>query len=661
MSTSISPPVPRRNKTKKLITAAVASLAAAALLGAPVVMSTQAQAAPGDLSEAQAQVLRSDLLKAPLANLGYTKTGNPSNPGPENGTLDVGLLADESVNLGAVQVPLFGAGGLVNLGGLGALNSYSESATPATSRASSGVIGQNGAISVSPEGGVGADPAYVDLSQVLDQLNVSGLTDQVLDQARIEIGAFASEAAQENTVVTSSYAIAGLKLKLRSPLLATLPGTLESSLNQAVTPINNLVSGSGALNQLLNTLKSTIENGSIPGVSALRVDSAKVSLDGLDSAVQSATKELIGSPIGNPSGSVLVDLSTGTISLDLAKLLKESGGGDLNSLPPNTELLSDRLIKAVRDGIADSLQGLTTRATDALTKALSTVKITMVLGVSAGCVSVLGVETCVAKGNVTVTGSLADFSGTSGKSPAVSTTLAAAGIDFGSGINDLIKPVIDTAISSTTGPLVKTAIATATDQLPVLMESVTDPILNALQPVLDQVLARVASVTINEQPTEAPLNSSGDLGAGSFTVRALSVRLLPGDAASRAAKLSLASSTVKVTKADDGNVDSNADAGSSANANANSDSDANTAANANAGSSANANANSSGNPNAAANANANGASNGSGSSKGSLAATGSNDPAPFLIGAALFLLLGAALVAAALSRRSKVEGTSSKR
>ncbi|MCB8808783.1 hypothetical protein LJD48_27960, partial [Escherichia coli] len=72
---------------------------------------TQAQAAPNDLSEAQAQVLRSDLLKAPLANLGYILTGNPSNPGPGSNAFDVSLLANESIDLGGVELPLFGPGG----------------------------------------------------------------------------------------------------------------------------------------------------------------------------------------------------------------------------------------------------------------------------------------------------------------------------------------------------------------------------------------------------------------------------------------------------------------------------------------------------------------------------------------------------------------------
>ncbi|MBQ1443590.1 MAG: choice-of-anchor G family protein [Renibacterium sp.] len=671
MNHSIPSPVEQRSTTRRRFTGAVAILAALGLAAVPIATGTQAQAAPNDLSEAQAQVLRSDLLKAPLANLGYILTGNPSNPGPGSNAFDVSLLANESIDLGGVELPLFGPGGLINLDGLGALNSYSESPTAIASRASAGVIGRDGAIAAGPNAGVGADPAYFDLTQVLEQLNISDLTKQVLDQARLEIGALASSAKQEKTEVTSQYTIAGINLKLRSPMLAELTGTLKTALDQAVAPINDLVSGSGALGQLLDTVKNTIAGGSIPGVSTLRVDSSTVTLEGLDTAVQTATQGLLGSPLSTPSGSVLVDLSTGTISVDLAKLVKESGGGDLNSLPPNTELLSDTLIEAVLSGITEALQSITTKIADSLTEALNNVKVTMVFGVSAGCVTVLGVETCVAKGNVTVTGSLADFSGVSGKSPAISTTLAAAGIDFGSGIANLIKPVLDNAISSTTGPLIKTAIASVTDQLPTVVGSVTGPVLDTLRPVLEQVLARVANVTINEQPTKAPLNGVADLGTDSFTVRALSLTLLPNNGRGPATKFSLASSTVRVTEAGVGTADSNANANSAANANAAAASaanaNANSAANANAATSANsaANANAAAasaanaNANSAANANANGASSGAGYSTSALAVTGSNNPAPFLIGAAALLLLGAVLLIGAKARRNTAGSPSS--
>ncbi|WP_343876518.1 choice-of-anchor G family protein [Arthrobacter russicus] len=635
-----------------------------------------------DLAESEAQVVRSNALSAPLASLGYATTGNPSNPSQQSNALNLDLLADQFLELGGVQLPVFGSTGLLNLGSLGALNSFSESLTQQTSRASSGVLGDNGAIAVDQDGGVGTSPAYLDLIQLMKQLNITGLTDQVLDQARLDIGALATEVAQNTKDVSGRYAIAGLELGLRSPLVGSLPSRLETALTEAVAPINDLVASDGLLTELLGTIKKTINDGSIAGVSSLRVDSSTVTLNGLETAVKGVTQELLGSPISNSSGSLTIDLSTGMIKVDLAKLLKETGVGDLNNLPPNTNLLSDTSIEAVLQGIAEAVQGLTSKVAAAATSALNNVKVTMNLGVSAGCTTVLGVENCLAKGEVTVTGSLADFSGSSGTSPAITTTLAAAGIDFGTGIVNLVKPVLDNAIATTTGPLLKTAIATVTDQLPSVVESTTAPILSTLEPILKQALAQAVRVTINEQPTAAPRNGVGDLGPGSFTMRALSMELLPELAGNTGSPLiSLGSASVRVAEAPDANANTaananassasnaNANASSASNANANASSASNANANASSASNANANASSASNANAnassASNANANASSasnantaaNGSGSSLGALAVTGSNDPTPLLLGAGLLGLLGAGLLMAVRTQRNKKKGT----
>ncbi|WP_158539329.1 choice-of-anchor G family protein [Renibacterium salmoninarum] len=216
----------------KLLSGAVAaSLVALPLAGTAV-------AVPTDQSEGQAQVLRSDLFaNIPVANLGFTNTGNPSNPGPSSTPLNLGLLVNENVNLGSLTLPLIGNGtngGLLNLGALGALNSYSTSPSGTKSSASSGLVGADGAIQVSPGSGVGANPAYVDLTSLFGQLGIAGLTNEILDQARVELGALASQADQTGTAITSKYVFAGLNLKLRSPLVAKLSAALTTAINTAI-------------------------------------------------------------------------------------------------------------------------------------------------------------------------------------------------------------------------------------------------------------------------------------------------------------------------------------------------------------------------------------------------------------------------------------------
>ena len=73
-----------------------------------------------------------------------------------------------------------------------------------------------------------------------------------------------------------------------------------------------------------------------------------------------------------------------------------------------------------------------------------------------------------------------------------------------------------------------------------LQDAVIDPLLTSLSPVLDGVLSQIVGLTINDQP------SPGQLGPDSFTVRAVSVSLLP---AGPAAEVNLAASTVRISDA----------------------------------------------------------------------------------------------------------------
>ncbi|MCD1573384.1 hypothetical protein, partial [Agromyces mediolanus] len=126
------------------------------------------------------------------------------------------------------------------------------------------------------------------------------------------------------------------------------------------------------------------------------------------------------------------------------------------------------------------------------------------------------------------------------------------GICMGVDVNRLLGAVLSTVtdtvlpavLAGVTAPI--RAILTSTSAATTaVLDGVVGSLLTVLRPALDGLLANIAVIRINEQPTEAPLNESGgDLGPGSFTVRALSVTLLPNVANTDLAKVTLASSTV---------------------------------------------------------------------------------------------------------------------
>lgn len=184
-----------------------------------------------DPAQAQAHIIDLNLDTLGIAGSGFTQQSFPDDGalGTDKSQLDVGLLADETIDLGdGIQLPLLKnteGEGLIELGELGALSRYSLADSENRANASSGAITDGGSIAASPNDGVGANPAYIDLASLFDQAGIDGLTDQILVVARIELGALASEVKSQNNVIRDEdkkYVIAGAELELKSPLVGTI-------------------------------------------------------------------------------------------------------------------------------------------------------------------------------------------------------------------------------------------------------------------------------------------------------------------------------------------------------------------------------------------------------------------------------------------------------
>ncbi|WP_312172007.1 choice-of-anchor G family protein, partial [Microbacterium sp.] len=542
-------------RTRRAIGGGIAGATAAAVVLASALIPSAANALdaanPNDPSVAQGQIIQ---LPAPLlggldiAALGHTITSNPAAAGPELGGLDVSLLQTLGIQVGAVNLPLVSDGtnsGLLQLGDLGAAQSYSSSPSQTQSTASSGTITSGGAIDAGAIDGSVA-PANLELTGLLSQLGLTGVTDGIVDQASVSIGALASTATSDLDVVTSEYRIADLGVDLHSQLLDTLADTLDTTVQGALTPVSNLVGPGGALSTLLGTVTSTLEalNLSALGIPVIGVDAtdSDVSIAGLDAVGANVATQVLSTPLENTTGSVLVDLETGTISVDLARILVETGAGaDLNSLPANTPVLAASTIAAIQQGVTSALTGthpnsLNGKLSNILTTTLNELQVTLQVDVNLTAV-LLGT---VATGGVTVQGSLAQFAGTNPAPPTVTSDLALAGLNLGTILTPVLTAVTG-AISTTTGPLVNTALTSVVPGLQTTLAGITGPLLGALDPVLQGVLSGIATITINEQ------NEPGDIAGDSFTVRALGINLLP--AVGGGVELDLGSSTVKAAAA----------------------------------------------------------------------------------------------------------------
>ncbi|MGW9021338.1 choice-of-anchor G family protein, partial [Leucobacter chromiiresistens] len=517
--------------------AALTALASAATFGAT------AAVADADLPSADAQSaghghgLWIDGLGLDVASTASSSTEFPGAAGPETSGLDLALLQTATVDANGLTLPLLSDGtngGLLALGDLGALSSYSASPSATSSVASSGIITEDGGIDLGPVNDPSSfTPAQLDASALVRQLLGDAVADELLDEATLSVGALASRVDAENGAPTSEYSLSGLELELSSPAVGGLVDDVDGLAAALLDPVDALLAEGGSVDTLVTTLVGTLN--------ALPLVDASVNSIGLDTTPLTGQlrEQLLEEPVENGDGSVSVNLNDGTITVYLDQLaISGQPGETLSTLAPNTDVLSGDTVTAILNGVSEALVGpgpnsLVTKATTLITEGVYGVGLTIDLEVGlSATVPVVGTEIPVAGGSVLIEGTLGGILGQAGYDPLgvdTSDVTLLPGLPIPVDLGAVLQPVVNaiTPVVSSIGaailPVLTTTVADIQPSLVELLEPIVTGLLDeALEPVLTQVL----DVTINEQPEES------DLGAEGFTVRALSVTLLPllGDA-----------------------------------------------------------------------------------------------------------------------------------
>lgn len=285
--------------------AVTASVTAASLF----VGGTAAVAAVSDESEALGQVVAVDLLTPDLLEASTAWTGYPSDPDEEPTPLNLGALNGITLSLGGgIGLPLIsgpGGDGLLDLGELGAVSSYAASPTGNTSTASAGAVTADGAIDLDP-----ADPGIygqstINLTDVLAQAGVDGLTDQILDAFSVTLGAIASTATATGDPATgavdytSDYMIADAQLALSSPLVAGLTPQVTNAITGVGATLNAALGDGGVIDTTLDGLRTTI-NGLLGALVA--VDSLTLQVNGADAALAGLAEGILDTPLQDEAG-----------------------------------------------------------------------------------------------------------------------------------------------------------------------------------------------------------------------------------------------------------------------------------------------------------------------------------------------------------------------
>ncbi|MGL3149252.1 choice-of-anchor G family protein, partial [Microbacterium sp. A82] len=513
---------------------------------------TAALALESDSSEAEGRLITGSTATLDLntvADLAGAYSADPSATGADNHPLSLEVLSALNIDLGD-GLQLFGPNGIV---GVGALGQYANTSADGAPLASAGLVNADGSIAVGS--GDPTENAYVDLGPIL---GLAGL-DALLDDARLELGAISALATYDAAGAPSGdYQIANGTLLLTSPTLAGLSGQLVDTLGQISDPINALAGAGGiidsTINPLLDPLVETLNAlllglGSIDDLGV----TATVDLD-LEAAVQSILAE----PLTSDDSVLTIDLSTGTVSVDLARLVADTQGGDydgtLNGLPVNTELLDPDLVQAALDGaIGSTLDQIPALLVNTVTNALHAADVNIAI---TGEINLLFAN--VGTVDVQLSGTLGDFIGAEGAvAPVVDTSgTTIVGLPVGTLLEPILQTVTGTILPALVGPL--SLAITDEGALDTIFRPIVEAVNTVLQPVFGLVTNNLLSLTANVQEEPGDFVTDTAFDEGSFTQRALQLTLLPATA-TPLVQLSLASATVRAEAAAEVAITSPAD------------------------------------------------------------------------------------------------------
>ncbi|AMA01294.1 hypothetical protein APT58_14220 [Corynebacterium glutamicum] len=491
------------------------------------------------------------------------KKGDPVPKNPANQALNLAVLNGlANINLGTINLPLVGQNGLLEFVAndvtLGAIHEAAHAPNPNEAYGGVGLAGSDGATVDLTQQGNDEVYARVNLLSLLSLEDSPPLIPPtIIETAGIELGAIGSRAARPNTpydenanctplnlnnveygnlehpnlnnhyfIISddlattqednnkfcSGYMIADAKVVLDAPVLDDVTDILDGVVGGLDSTINGLLGTSGVLSGVL----SLVEN-IVPGT--------KVGVE-VEVPVADILSSIVNEPLKDQEEWVSINLSDGTIELDLQQLHSD----DLSNLAPNTPLLTgdeiDDILDSVRSLLTDPKDvnpyGLMARIdnvlrgsnqTDGLYRTKVTTELTLLVG-SVTIDSTLGAllnPSSTAVRNCTFNPDEYDYF-------CYSTT----------GLASVLAPILNGIknITGDVGGVLDALLFTGTNS--VISNLVSNPVttglltgvVNLLDPVLRLVLQPIANVIVNRQTVEK--TPQGNL----FTVSALEVNVL---------------------------------------------------------------------------------------------------------------------------------------
>ncbi|MFJ4075488.1 hypothetical protein EDF28_3400 [Curtobacterium sp. PhB137] len=478
--------------------------------------------------------------------------------------LDVGLLGD------VAGIDLTGLGLGLPAGSAGAVNQVATASGTGDAVAASGLVADSGGVLVTPTTPSGdlPDPASITLGRALP--GIADVTDVGLDVGAV--GASAQLAGcdaisddvwggvVQRTLATNlraavqqvaadsgpagldrDYGIASLDLRVDSPLVGALVTAVNDTVVQLDATVDALGGTDGVLARTINQGVLGVLGGLI-GSLGLGTIGGTVEITGPDLA--GAVAPLLAEPVQDAGGTLSLDLSAGSVRVDLAHLLGDDEHG-LNDLPPNHEVVLDAVtLGALADRLGQVVDAWAGKITTALTTALGSLHVRIALAADLSAPLVLGIRVKIATLSIGVdTGVAALMAGQT----KLSVGVALLGLDLGG-----LLGVVTGLATSLVNPLTQAVVGTLTTRLfalvgtlgTTLTTTIGGPVVRALGTVLAR-LPGVLSLRVNvQQDLAAAPTPAGRATTGQYTQTALRLSIADALVPGGLARVDLASAVV---------------------------------------------------------------------------------------------------------------------
>lgn len=478
---------------------------------------------PEEEAESSASIVDSNVLDTGIAGGGRSEATWESDPGPNSEALNVDALGSELVQLGDVEVPL---DDFIDFGQMGALQSESETTGPQDARAASGVAGGDGSVHLD---GDDADfgAAEIDLLSLLETSGADGITDLLVDEASLYLGAGGAEVIAEDGEFLDPDGVGGLgqyrageaSIVMQSPAVEEAAGLIYDAIGQLDAEAEDQV------NELLD-LTDIIDD--LPGDASLDVEVTSDMQEEIFAAV-------LDEPITTANEVLSIDFSTGTVELHLDQLLSGENRPDqptgMNNQNPNTELIDDELYPMIAENVHDLMEEVTTIVVGSVEGAMGSITLDFTVGID---------ETEASWGVNLMDEEVRPVECEGDE--ITCTTLTTA-------IDTVVAPLVDTALIPARDFLVSDAGAEVFETLiqDIKTTSVTVPIREALEPFIEMA-AEVLSVQLNRQVEETCELPDGTEVTESLEVSAISVGFLQ---AADGARLDLGKAGARIDACED--------------------------------------------------------------------------------------------------------------